>query len=184
MFRHSALLCALVVALCASAFAAFVTPASADAATRTSAMAKFPATGAAMQTALRTAYAFWGRTPCNGAVAIRWTPLEGDVVAQADWMAFDPADATTFLDCAVNFNEAGDFTARDLCAAAIHEIGHLNGFDHDDVAAQPVMDAYYTGTPAPCAKAMAPFMPVAKKTRKRTTTVSLATARVSITTRR
>ena len=175
MDRTSALLCALVAALCATAFAP---PAGASAAARTSVAAKFPATGGAMQTAMRTAHAFWGREACNGAVAVRWAPLPEGTVAQAEWMSFPGAVAPAFFDCAIVFNEDAELTARELCAAAVHEVGHLHGLGHEDDDAHPVMGAFYAGTPAACVRAMAPFMAKRKVVkRKRSATARAVTAR-------
>ena len=129
----------VLAAACALAALA-LTPAVASAATPA---AQWPAGGPAMQTAYDTAVRHWGATPCAGKVDFAWTAMDASFNAVSDWLATDPANAATFLQCRISFNPNAEWDAAKFCTVMVHEVGHLLGHDHDHDHGH-LMSEYYT----------------------------------------
>src|SRR3954452_2651276 len=86
----------------------------------------------AMQTAVGIAVAHWGGTPCDGQLAIAWSPLPEGYNAQSTWAATgdayaDPAHNTN---CSIPFNPGATYTWPKFCTVVVHEYGHLMGHEH------------------------------------------------------
>ena len=111
----------------------------------------FPADGRAMQAALFTAKAYWGKDPCGGSVRASWADLATGDAAISYWLsATDDAFATpeSNTDCRIEFNRRQAYDWPRLCTVAVHEVGHLLGHDHTADHTHVMAETYSRPLPA------------------------------------
>lgn len=91
--------------------------------------------------ALKRAYAYWGNTPCHGAITVLVAaPIETDASMWTTMVA-TPLEETQLLTCPIYVSSnlwpnwyLDDFNFELFCKAIIHEVGHFEG--HPDAGAK------------------------------------------------
>ena len=122
--------------------------------------ARWPADSPSMKLARELAERHFGAAPCSGAVTVQWTALESGTNATASWR--NPTDAWSNaaknFDCTIDFNTGADYDWPKLCSVMAHEIGHLLGRQHVDVATDLMAPLYNEPLPV-CAQTADPAAP-------------------------
>lgn len=89
--------------------------------------------GTRLSRSRHVAYVIYGPV-CHGDVRITYRPLPPqnglEAAGEAEWMAVDLNDPSTFSNCKIVLNSNLHYTYRELCATFVHEWGHLYGLEH------------------------------------------------------
>jgi hypothetical protein len=143
---------ALVSALCVPAAAGAVEPAPAGRGPEGRQTVRTPAGPALLEAAAAVGTRHWGAAPCGGKIRIvAQRPVLAGLAPDTDaWASFDsPAgannlagDPATYSACTITFARwrwPSAASMREdwdlLCTTMVHELGHLLGHGHSDVAA-------------------------------------------------
>lgn len=107
----------------------------------------------AMVTAWQIAVQRWGTAPCQGQVALSWTPMQAGTNATSSWSnpvsAYGAADQN--VSCRMTFSSTAPFDWHKFCTVVVHEVGHLVGHPHSD-RPDDIMAEYYSATEPTCAR--------------------------------
>lgn len=117
----------------------------------------FPLGGPSIVKARSIAVAYWGVTPCDGDIAVKWAALPTGVNALSTWWNQVAAygNATGNRQCLVTLNPAESFDWPMLCTVLVHEYGHLSGHQHSTDPAD-VMYPTYSDPIAQCSESADP----------------------------
>jgi Matrixin len=118
--------------------------------------------GPRLSVAVNLAEQHWGATPCSAQFTISWVAADLHVNAVSQWSnPFDSYQQPGLnSDCSIAFNPGAQWDWPKLCTVVVHEVGHLDGQQHNGDPAN-VMSPVYTRPVAECAATTDPQAPVA-----------------------
>jgi hypothetical protein len=147
--------------------ATLIVPATAGAAKRTAPPQARPPTP--LDVAATVGRRYWGAVPCGGQIKLlARRPLAPGLDPSSDaWVTFDSslgannlaAPASTYTNCTIAFGRRRWPTSASMradwgifCATMTHELGHLLGHRHDELAGSVMAPVFtdFTSVPASC----------------------------------